>query len=803
MKRDRKFILLLALALLTLTACNLPVSTAWFGNATPTPAADANAATITFRVRVPAVAGDIVLAVVDEVTGLNINPRRYPMTAAGEHVYETQVPAQAGAVLKYRYERHNGNAIAIETQASGVPVRYRLLRVDGDMLNEDMVARWNDTPNTTATGRIEGQITDTEGRPVPDVLVTAGGVQAFTLANGKYLLENVPAGEHTLVAYHIDGRYRVFQQRARVAENATTPANITLEAAPLATVQFTVTAPADTVVGAPLRLAGNLYSLGNAYADIGGGLSTLASRMPTLTPNGNGQFILTLQLPVGADIHYKYTLGDGFWNAEHNAEGHFVVRELIVPPEGAQITDAITTWHSGSNQPVWFEVSVPANTPAGDIVDLQLNPAVWTAPLPMWPLGENRWGYQLYSPTNLPGDIHYRFCRSEACNATGEADPSDHTFRFAAQPQQQQAQIAWRGWQGEIPLAQTPLTQPAPRENTPWLGVAWMPAYRPAWQPYTGRAVAEIRNLHANRVVFTPTWSATLTTPPVWEPRPGNDPLVADIAAMAATAHQNHLNVALFPTVRFPQGQAAWWESSSHDFPWWVSWFDRYAVFADHFAHVAQSTQAQALILGGAWVQPAVTGNTLPNGAPSGVPADAEARWRKIIADTRAVYQGQIYWALPLETLAAPPAFLDTVDGLYVLWAPDLGDDPAQWEAATARLLDDLVKPVAAQWQKPIVLAVAYPSAQGARGGCVPADEGCLPQEALFPAAAPAVRADMTAQQTAYAALLNALAERPWVNGVVSADFYPPARLQDASASVHGKPAAALLAQWFAFLNTP
>jgi len=249
--------------------------------------------------------------------------------------------------------------------------------------------------------------------------------------------------------------------------------------------------------------------------------------------------------------------------------------------------------------------------------------------------------------------------------------------------------------------------------------------------------------------------------------------------------------------------QDAWWEGGSRGFPWWVSWFDRYAVFADHFAHVAQATQAQALILGGAWVQPAILGNTLPDGSPSGVPADAEARWRKIIADTRAVYHGTLYWALPLEALQNPPAFLDAVDGLYVLWSPDLGADPAQWEATTAQLLDERVKPIVESLQKPVVLAVAYPSAANARGGCVPAEQGCLPQEALFPDVGSQTAVDMTAQQQAYAALLNAVAKRPWISGVISADFYPPTKLQDASASVHGKPAAALLAQWFALLHAP
>ena len=46
-------------------------------------------------------------------------------------------------------------------------------------------------------------------------------------------------------------------------------------------------------------------------------------------------------------------------------------------------------------------------------------------------------------------------------------------------------------------------------------------------------------------------------------------------------------------------------------------------------------------------------------------------------------------------------------------------------------------------------------------------------------------------------AMLNAINTRPWVAGVISRGYYPPAMLQDKSASVHGKPAADLLWYWF------
>ena len=800
------------LILLALTGCNFPTPTP---PAAQVPAGIASTgtpmppATVTFRVQVPPTNDQIVLAILDEVTGLNINPRRHTMEKIAAGVYQAQISAPRGTVLKYRYERHPAagadGAVAFETQTKGAVVRYRLLRVDGNMTNNDRLTRWNDTLYKGDTGRIQGTVTDTQGNPLADVLVTAAGAQTYTLANGFYLLPDIPVGEHTLVAYTIDGSHQVFQQRALVAANAATPADVVMETAKLVPVQFTVSVPQNTIPGAPVRLAGNLYGLGNTYADLGGSLSTLASRMPALTPAGEGRYTLTLQLPAGADIHYKYTLGDGFWNAEHNEAGNFVTRHFIVPAEGAQITDEVFSWHSGANAAVWFETTVPDDTLPTDVVDLQLNPAVWTPPLPMWPVGEHRWGYLLISPTNLTDDIAYRFCRGEDCLAAREAPAEDRTFRFSTEAQELKTTTAWQWWQPQAGGSPAKPPEIQPRESAPWAGFALMPAYHPAWQPYMGRVLAEIRTTPAQWVVFTPTWTVSETDLPVWMPQPGLDPLVADMTDMAAAAHTNGLNIALFPLARFPEGQDAWWGNDTHDFAWWVSWFDRYTAFTVHTAVLAQNTHAGALILGGAWVQPAILGNPLPNGAPSGVPADAEQRWRDIIAEARSRYHGAIYWALPLEALDAPPPFLDAVDGLYILWSPDLGADPKQWAETTASLLDDKLKPVAEQFHKPVVLAVSYPSAQGARGGCVPADTGCLPQETLFPQteSARTITVDLDTQQAAYAVLLDAVNTRPWINGIISADFYPPTRLQGPSASVHGKPAADLLSWWFQALLTP
>jgi len=56
---------------------------------------------------------------------------------------------------------------------------------------------------------------------------------------------------------------------------------------------------------------------------------------------------------------------------------------------------------------------------------------------------------------------------------------------------------------------------------------------------------------------------------------------------------------------------------------------------------------------------------------------------------------------------------------------------------------------------------------------------------------------NLQAQADVYQALLMAVNERAWLGGFVSRGYYPPAALQDASSSVHDKPAGDELWYWF------
>lgn len=778
--------------------------------ATPLPEA-----MITFKVSLPEslpAGSGLQLTLLDEVTGLALNPAGYTMEALDATHYFVVVPGVVGSVIKYRYQR-TGAAMAQEHISDGRAVRYRLYIVEGPGGVEDHISRWTDTEFSGASGRINGTVNDTAtGEPLPNVLVTAGGSQTFTAADGTYLIEGLPPGVHNLVAYTLDGSYRPYQQGAVVAGNSATPAPLKLAAAPLVNVTFLVSVPENTLPGVPVRLAGSLYQLGNTFADLSGGVNTITSRMPVLTSQEQGRYSLTLQLPAGADIRYKYTLGDGLWNAEHTKQGGFRLRELIVPQGDITVTDVVETWSSGQSAPITFDITVPANTPAGEHVSIQFKPAfAWTEAIPMWGIpNSSRWIYVLYSPLDTLGAIGYRYCRNEQCGAADDASSmgtnaaglSVNTSLLAETIDDPVKAWAWiQPQSGPVTVPNAPVRTMPPGFTT---AVELQPAYHPSWQPLMPAAVANIKAMNANQVTLTPTWTFTRQNPPVLEPLPGHDPLWADLMANVELVQAQTMAVALFPTPDFPGGADAWWIDGGRDFAWWNAWFDRYRTFLLHHAALAQDIGAASFIIGGDWVSPAYPGGVLADGSGSGVPEDAEDRWRSLIADIRTSYTGELLLALPFTGTLQTPAFTDAVDKLYLLWSAPIADTPgaaAETMAVQAgSLLDEQVLPWSLETGKQIVIAIGYPSATGSSTGCINLDDTiCISADLLSQPNPdiPAVTLNLDEQAAAYSAMLLAVNQRDWIAGVSTRGYYPPAVLEDKSMSVNGKPAWDALWYWY------
>lgn len=779
--------------------------------------------TITFQVEVPEgtpTDQPILFSTLDEVTGLALNINRQEMQKTGPGTYSITLPFPVGANIKYRYARQDLHT-AEEHTSDGRPVRYRLYRNDGPGVVHDVISAWSDSTFSGSTGRIMGKVIDVKSDlPVPNLLVTAGGAQSVTASNGDFLLEGLPPGVHNLVAYAFDGSFQTFQQGAVVAKDSTTPAEIQVKPAPLVKLIFSVEVPEGTLPAVPIRLAGNLSQLGNTFADLSGGINTLASRMPILTPLPNGRYALEIELPSGAYLVYKYTLGDGFWNTEHTSSGNFHLRTMTVPESDTLVEDRIDNWGSSSKAgPIIFDLNVPSSTPELDFVSIQFNPFDWTEPIPMWDLGDDHWVYMLFSPITNQDEIAYRYCRNDQCGRADDVEtPGTNTpgrvLKISGGTQTAEDSVdEWFWLFPELSADLEGIQKIPPRSAEFIAGVELQPYYHPSWTPRFPVTGSEIESLQANWLFLSPTWTFTRQNPPVLEPVIGKDASWQDLSFMTDKTQAYGLQVALIPSPIFPTTIEEWWLESPGDFPWWQAWFERYENFILSFADKAQIDGVNGLVMGGDWVSPALPGGVFPDGSPSGVPADAESRWRNLIAEVRNRFDGTLFWALPAAGEGIqPPSFIEELDHVYLLWSLPLTDQPeANLEKLTesaGNYLDREVFPLEVTLEMPFTIAVAYPSAKGSLQGCIPVtkDEGllsCLDPGNLEPGQLDfsEVEHEFNEQLSAYQALFAAISERDWIDGFVSRGYYPPAELHDKSTSIHGKPAQDIVSDWFSHLT--
>lgn len=781
-----------------------------------------NQAEITFQVQLPGDTSEddrVYLNIMDEVSGLALNMQNIPMEFIDSQHYEYKMNFPVGSVIKYRYSRQGEDAFAQEYNSDGRPVRYRIFLVDGPATVQDVVTRWTDTSFAGVTGRIIGQVTDQAGnQPVAGLLVAAGGAQTLTTSDGSFLLEGLPPGTHNLVIYSLDGSYRTFQQGAIVAADSSTPTPIQISAAPMVKLVFVVSTPDNTLPAVPIRLAGNLLQLGNTFSDLSGGISTLASRMPSLTLLPDDRYSISLSLPAGADIRYLYTMGDGMWNTELTADGRPNVHQLIVPEESMIIEDEIQAWIAPDSAPITFDLTVPENTPVNDFISIQFNPIYgWTEPIPMWRLAKNRWAYILNSPQHLIGNLSYRFCRNDQCgsaddSATMGASSKGFSVSAGSTPQTISDVISSWAWINDPtePL-QVDTTYIKSRGNF-IAGIELSPSYHPSWPSLITTTLKDIGYSNSNWIVIDPTWTATRNNPAVFETVTGQDPLWIDTTNDVINIRNQGYNVALFPTVITDMDWSDWWLQAPRDYSWWQVWFEHYHNFILHYADLASQSNAQALILGGEWLEPSLPKSLLADGTASGVPEDVEIRWRNLIEEVRTHYNGPIFWALTYDQIVNnPPSFLDNVDAIYLLWSVHLADNTdasiTQLQTEIIRLIDTGLLPFQAIYRKPLVIALAYPSADGAVNGCVTDAVGnCHSFDALSRPNSdiPDINVDLQEQVDIYTAMLGAINQRAWISGIISRGYYPPAQLQDKSNSIHGKPVEDLLANWFpVLLSTP
>lgn len=378
---------------------------------------------------------EIYLDIVDELSDINLNPVRHKMQLVSENLYSVEILFPESSLVKYRYAM-GSNPTSIERDTIGNPVHYRVVNTqqEASVVARDVVASWTNTPLNASLGRMVGKLVDARtGAGIPDLLINLNGMQAISSSAGEFRIDNALPGKYILTIFHMNGSYEPFQQEAIIAPDSSTPVDIALQPRATTQITFIVTPPNDHNPEIPVRLIGNTALLGNTFSIRPGGTSIEAVTAPLLVHQTNGTYTLTLRLPVGMDLHYKYTIGDGFWNAERHTDGQSITRQLIVPDKDTTITDAIADWKAGDREPIRIEVQPQPGAELPQQLYIQLNSYVWTEPLPMWQSKDkNKWLYEVYSPLYLFSSIGYRFCYDARCSepiaANGAAETDGSSF---------------------------------------------------------------------------------------------------------------------------------------------------------------------------------------------------------------------------------------------------------------------------------------------------------------------------------------------------------------------------------------
>lgn len=765
---------------------------------------------VQFQAELPAALDDgetLYLDIVDEVTGLALNATRYELESDDDSHYSAEIALLPNSVTKYRYVKE-GKTTAVEYTSQKRQVRYRMYYAEAPGEVQDKISAWNDRPFTGLYGRIIGQVVlEGDNHFAAGSLVSVGGQHTYTAADGSFFVDQLPVGTHNLVVYSPDGSHKTFQQGALVAAESTTPAIIRVTSSKLVEITFHVNPPEGSPTGIPIRLVGNTFGLGNSFGDLRGGLSTLANRAPQLVYSEDGSYSVRLQLPVGFEIQYKYSLGDGFWNAELFADGRPRLRRFIVPERDSTIRDQIDSWNTPGLAAVTFLVATPSTTPLTDQISIQFNPYGWTEPIPMWPIGEGKWAYILYSPLNFIGETGYRFCRNEQCGIADNAetigaDGRAPTFSPAAEAQIIEVSIAKWMWVGE---ETAPITVPsyeiAPKPENFSSGIELAADYHPSWQPYLAKSFLRIKQIESEWVVLSPTWHWLSTNPPALAPVSGLDSSWQDLSQSIRLAQAAGLKVAVRPTTAFSVPTSVWWSEAELTDGWWQTWFDRYRLLILNAADTAQQTGAEALILGDESLLPSLPGGAIGN--RSSAPYDAQQRWESLLGEIRQRYSGSIIWRSTGLGQDQIPDLVSQMDGLFVVCNHNLSESeivsPDELEKAWVNYFENELRSVRDRLDKPIWVGLAYPSVDQAASGCVKSGESCIPANVFAQAGLdiPGTSLDMVEQAEIYNAAFRAVNNNDWISGIFSAGYYPVVTLQDKSISVSGKPAEDVIWYWF------
>jgi hypothetical protein len=425
----------------------------------------------------------------------------------------------------------------------------------------------------------------------------------------------------------------------------------------------------------------------------------------------------------------------------------------------------------------------------GDQVSIQFNPFDWSPPLPIEKTGDYDYQYILYGPQDLLGEVTYRYCRNGLCDNvpfSSNSDPLAFSGSFQSKPGPQIINDVipeWLDWRPTDGPTVVLSTEPVSRISRFIGGFEIQPEYSPGSLAFSQKGWDAAIRTGANTVFLTPTWEILTTDPLVVRQVPGQDASLEDIRLSSDTARQRNLKVGIYPRILAAMdAQSVQASDLSAINP--NQWTETLSRFYGHFSRAARQNSAEYLIIDGDYLD-----------------WRYEAGVVELLINVREQFKNKVLLAVTPSDLAAYPEELAAqFDGFYLLFECPLYDnesmDPEDAPATISSLLDGKARQLAEQKKLPVILGVQFPAVDSANSTCYQTStEWTEVRDGL-----PVLNhqpANIQAQTDLYNEILSAVASRGWVTGVISRGFVLESPRSEASASVHGKPAADVLWYWF------
>ena len=738
----------------------------------------------TVELRIPASSEtQLAIDVFDEVSGMLYNVQRFPLSRQPDGNFSGTLLLPENATLRYRYVMTAPLEVP-EQKADGTPVGYRVAFVQKHAVVKDIVSGWPNSPYTGETADLNGIVHDSKSnQPLPDVLINIAGYQTFTDMTGRFVLNDLPVGVHVLSAVSIDGSHLTFQQQANLVAGLSTPAVIQM--APLTKIKVTLNlAPLTEALGAPVRIAANYAQTGAIFNEYSQG--TYASRLPMMSRNEDGSYSLQLNLHAGNVFRYKYTLGNGYINAERDENGGSLLRAITLPDHDVIITDEVATWRIDGQKPTTIIAQAPSSTPPEDSVSIQFFTNHAHHPIPMWAMDNNQWMFLFFGSSSL-GAVSYRFARNDQIDLSVDTGSSDNPYMveyLADTPQTIQID-SWTAWSGgeTIPI------EANGSDPTRLVGVELLPGNHPSYLSHYRQLPEELKDIGVNWLILTPVWKiAEREGLPYLEFDASFSGLLSELAEIVALAKSSGFTVALYPQVIFPGSSANnWWESSEKSLLWWQQWYAEYERFVMSYSQFANVNGVDQLIIGGSGVEASLPGAIKTSGSNFGTPKTSEQLWTDLLTKVNTYYTGQVLFGIPADDGNLKSfSFFDQVDGFY-LTLSDQGLQPYTYDQNTVgTFVDGSVYAFFEAVDKPIFFGI---NAASLSSNQVDSETvtGCLISP--FNPQYGAGNIDLEKQDYFYQVYTSVLAQRDWVSGISTRGFFPVLQLTDFSSSIYGKPA--------------